>query len=74
MKLEPFRFRWQATSFSASQKALPTEPMVQDQGANSSTSTRGPWSGRQIIQYWLSDLWKIKHAVAVMTEDTVRVH
>ena len=31
-------------------------------------------AGHQIIPYWLSDSWKIKHAVAVMTEDTVRVH
>ena len=51
-----------------------TEPLNQNQGANSSTSTRGPWSGSQIIQYWLSDVWKIKHAVAVMTAGTVRVH
>ena len=51
-----------------------TEPMRQDPGANSSTSTRGPWSGHQIIPYWLSDAWKIKDSVAVMTADTVRIH
>ena len=51
-----------------------TEPMHQDLVANSSTSTRGPWSGHQIIPYRLSDAWKIKHSVAVMTADTVRTH
>ena len=65
-----FRFRWQTRSSSASQEAHVTEPMPQDQGANSSTSTRGPWSGRQIIQYWLSDVLK-KKDFAVMTAGTV---
>ena len=46
----------------------------QDLGANSSTSTHGPWSGHQIIPYRLSDVWKIKHAVAVMTADTIRIN
>ena len=46
----------------------------QDLGANSSTSTHGPWSGHQIILYWPSDAWKIKHSLAVMTADTVRLH
>ena len=72
--LEPFRFQWQASSARTSRKAHVTEPMHLDPAANSSTSTRGPWSGQQIIPYWLSDVWKIKHSVAVMTADTVRIH
>jgi hypothetical protein len=55
-------------------KAHVTELMRQDLGANSSTSTHGPWSGHQIIQYRLSDVWKIKHAVAVMTADTIHIY
>ena len=35
---------------------------------------RGPWSGHQIIPYPLSDVCKIKRAVAVMTAYTVRIH
>jgi hypothetical protein len=31
----------------------------------------GQWSGHQIIQYWLSDVRKTKHAVAVMIADVL---
>ena len=69
-----FRSQWQASSWRASLKAHVTELMRQDLGANSPTSIRGPWSGHPIILYGLSDVWKIKHAVAVMTADTIRIN